>query len=159
MRKQNSKFKNTREFRLNILAGDDSPNYFARVKRSIRPDEEMSSVEDDKPVNNDEDDETSQSLTWTKSFKRRSLRRSSRRNKSKRSTQKEDGEAEPELVENENMHKFYVTRLKHSLIISFLILIPVQNFFFIVVSLFSKQGLFPRLLDTVTFFCLFFYSQ
>jgi hypothetical protein len=37
------------------------------------------------------------------------------------------------------MHKFYVTRLKHSLIISFLFLIPIQNaFLFLILQLSEK---------------------
>ena len=31
--------------------------------------------------------------------------------------------------QNDSMHRFYITRLKHSLIISFLLLIPIQNLF------------------------------
>lgn len=37
------------------------------------------------------------------------------------------------------MHKFYITRLKHSLIISFLFLIPIQNaFLFLILQLSEK---------------------
>lgn len=39
---------------------------------------------------------------------------------------------------NKSMHRFYVTRLKHSLIISFLLLVPVQNFFLFFISQFSE---------------------
>ena len=43
------------------------------------------------------------------------------------------------IVNNHNMHKFYATRLKHSLIISFLLLVPIQNFFLCLISQFSDQ--------------------
>lgn len=39
---------------------------------------------------------------------------------------------------NKSMHNFYKIRMKHSLIVSFLILIPVQNLFLCIVSLFSE---------------------
>lgn len=39
----------------------------------------------------------------------------------------------------DNIYKFYITRLKHSLIISFLLLIPIQNFFLCLISQFSEQ--------------------
>ena len=37
------------------------------------------------------------------------------------------------------MHKFYITRLKHSLIISFLFLIPIQNLFLFFILQFSEK--------------------
>ena len=49
----------------------------------------------------------------------------------------ENGDYRP--TSNDPMHKFYVARLKHSLIISFLILMSIQNFFHIFISLFSRQ--------------------
>lgn len=43
------------------------------------------------------------------------------------------------LKNNHHLYKFYITRLKHSLIISFLILMPIQNIFLFIVSLLSEQ--------------------
>ena len=40
---------------------------------------------------------------------------------------------------NNAMHKFYRTRLKHSLIISFLLLIPIQNICLCFISLLSEK--------------------
>jgi hypothetical protein len=41
---------------------------------------------------------------------------------------------------NQNsMHKFYITRLKHSLIISFLFLIPIQNIFLFLIIQFAEK--------------------
>ncbi len=39
---------------------------------------------------------------------------------------------------DDSMHRFYVTRLKHSLIVSFLLLLPVQNVFLFFISQFSE---------------------
>ena len=43
------------------------------------------------------------------------------------------------LVNNEDMHKFYTTRLKHSLIIRFLLLVPIQNLSLCLISQFSEN--------------------
>lgn len=43
---------------------------------------------------------------------------------------------------NKSMHNFYKIRMKHSLIVSFLILIPVQNLFLCIVSQFSETVIF-----------------
>jgi hypothetical protein len=43
------------------------------------------------------------------------------------------------LVNNEEMHKFYTTRLKHSLIIRFLLLVPIQNLSLCLISQFSEN--------------------
>jgi hypothetical protein len=51
-----------------------------------------------------------------------------------------DSEHENETTSsNDVMHKFYTTRLKHSLIVSFLFLIPIQNFFLCFISQLSEQ--------------------
>lgn len=43
------------------------------------------------------------------------------------------------------MHKFYITRLKHSLIISFLFLIPIQNaFLFLILQLSEKVNIIDQ---------------
>ncbi|RNA40559.1 adenylate cyclase type 2 [Brachionus plicatilis] len=52
---------------------------------------------------------------------------------------------------NKSMHNFYKTRMKHSLIVSFLILIPVQNFFLCIVSQFSETDRTQQILESITF--------
>lgn len=51
---------------------------------------------------------------------------------------------------NGSMHKFYITRLKHSLIVSFLLLIPIQNCFLLILSQFS---------ELVRFFYFYFFRK
>lgn len=48
----------------------------------------------------------------------------------------------------DHIYSFYLTRLKHSLIISFLLLIPIQNFVLSVISQFSEQ-VSIRFLETI----------
>jgi hypothetical protein len=76
-------------------------------------------------------------------FKMNFLTRNRSWNKNNLNSNKEnaqhDGNEDGLNVKNESMHRFYVTRLKHSLIISFLLLVPIQNFFLFFVSQFSEQ--------------------
>ena len=51
------------------------------------------------------------------------------------------------LVNNEDMHKFYATRLKHSLIIRFLLLVPIQNLSLCLISQFSEHVYFQTEFD------------
>lgn len=46
---------------------------------------------------------------------------------------------------NKSMHNFYKTRMKHSLVVSFLILIPVQNLLLCIVSQFSETVNFKKI--------------
>ena len=53
------------------------------------------------------------------------------------------------VIANYDIHRFYTTRLKHSLIISFLLLIPVQNLFLFLITQFSEMVGFVGLLFVV----------
>lgn len=50
-----------------------------------------------------------------------------------------DKELNEILTNNNHLYKFYITRLKHSLIISFLILMSIQNILLFIVSILSEQ--------------------
>ena len=60
----------------------------------------------------------------------------SQQNHEKNSNEKDLNEI---LINNHHLYKFYITRLKHSLIISFLILMSIQNILLFIVSLLSEQ--------------------
>ena len=58
---------------------------------------------------------------------------------------KENQKIESEIIysnSNDYKHKFYLARLKHGLIISFLALIPIQSLFLCVSSYFLEQVYF-----------------
>ena len=60
---------------------------------------------------------------------------------------------------NQNpMHKLYITRLKHSLIISFLFLVPIQNVFMLFILQLSEKDAIQILLESITFFIVSFLS-
>ncbi len=63
--------------------------------------------------------------------------------KSKDNTVNHNNDHDQTLLEqksiNNPMHSFYITRLKHSLIISFLFLVPIQNFFLFFILQFSAK--------------------
>lgn len=54
------------------------------------------------------------------------------------------------LINNHHLYKFYITRLKHSLIISFLILMPIQNILLFFVSLLHEQDKTQLFFESIT---------
>lgn len=54
------------------------------------------------------------------------------------------------LTTNHHLYKFYITRLKHSLIISFLILMPIQNILLFIVSLLYEQDRTQLFFESIT---------
>lgn len=55
------------------------------------------------------------------------------------------------ILNNDSMHKFYITRLKHSLINSFLLLIPIQNIFLFLITQFSEMDTTQLIIESITF--------
>jgi hypothetical protein len=55
------------------------------------------------------------------------------------------------ILNNDSMHKFYAIRLKHSLINSFLLLIPIQNIFLFLITQFSEMDKIQLIIESITF--------
>ena len=59
--------------------------------------------------------------------------------KSNNNNKKEENNLDEILINNNHLYKYYITRLKHSLIISFLILMPIQNILLFIITLLSEK--------------------
>jgi hypothetical protein len=60
-------------------------------------------------------------------------------NNNNNNNKKEEDNLDEILINNNHLYKYYITRLKHSLIISFLILMPIQNILLFIITLLSEK--------------------
>lgn len=72
---------------------------------------------------------------------------------------KEEDNLDEILINNNHLYKYYITRLKHSLIISFLILMPIQNILLFIITLLSEKVKQFFVILTLTLKLNFFFFQ